>query len=55
MEKDFEKSLRELIQRYQELARQSEELAAQTEGLMEQFRERKKKEAEDLHKKPGST
>jgi len=31
MDKDFEKGLRELMQRSQELARQSEQLAAQTE------------------------
>ena len=55
MDKDFEKSLRELMQRSQELARQSEQLAAQTEALMRQFRERKKQEAETGRKKLGST
>jgi hypothetical protein len=55
MDKDFEKNLKELIQKSKELARQSEELAGQTDVLMQQFRERKKKEVEEGRKKLGST
>jgi hypothetical protein len=55
MDIDFEKALREVMQKSQELTRQSEELAAKTEALLAQFRERKKQEGESGRKKLGSS
>jgi len=55
MDKDFEKSLKDLIRRSHELARQSEELAAQSDALIEQFRVTKKRESESSRNKLGKT
>ena len=51
MDKDLEKSLRDLMCESQKLTQQTEELMAQTKALVEQFQERKK----DGRKKLGST
>jgi hypothetical protein len=55
MDKDFEKSLREVMRKSQDLTRQSEELAAKTEALLAQSRERKKQEGASGRKKLGSS
>lgn len=55
MDKDFEKSLQEIMRKSHELTRQSAELAAQTEALMEQFRKRKKQEVDHGRRKLGSS
>lgn len=55
MDNDFEKALKEVLQKSRELTRQSEKLSAQTKALMEQYRQRKKEEADSGRKKLGST
>jgi len=55
MDKEFEKRLREVMQSSRELIMRSEELTAQTERLMQEFRKKKKKEAERSSGKLGSS
>ena len=52
MDKDFEKSLKELLSKSRELARHSEALKAESKALIERFRIAKKKAA-DLRNKLG--
>jgi len=55
MEKEFEKRLRELMQKSNKLTLKSKELAEQTDRVIQEFRKKKKADAERFNKKLGSS